>query len=60
MDRSEGERKPPEGAEDQLEIPTPPPFSYDVIVDPEVPAPPPEKPIDVELPPIEDGKDDDK
>ena len=60
LDQSEGERKPPEGAEDQPEIPTPPPFSYDVIVDPEVPAPPPEKPIDVELPPIEDGKDDDK
>ncbi len=30
----------------------PPPFSYDGIIDPEVPAPPPEKPIEVELPPI--------
>ena len=54
--QSEGEGKTPEGFADRPKTaPDIPAYPYDVILDPEETATPPEREIEVELPPIEEG-----
>ena len=59
LDQSEGEGKAPEGLADRPKTaPDIPPYPYDVILGPEGTATPPEREIEVELPPI--GEDSEK